>query len=275
MLKWDFTRLSAKSCIYYCKSPTSTVIAAVHVDNFLSTANKWEENEVFKWQMQQVWKISDLGTIWHLAGIAIEWDQLNKLVMLSQTSLINRTISQFGQTDVNPISTPIDSGLKLQCIDRSELAKEDLSSIARIPYWSLVSCLLYLAIGTWPDIAYAVQQLSQLLDCYSFLHWHATIHIVRYLNLRVLRTSNCTLVVTMTLIDLATQTQIGQTAQIPIEVFEDILYLGIGCHFLDSEEAKNCCCLILWSWVCCCLWGIQGSHMTAYALFAFTAWLES
>ena len=52
---------------------------------------------------------------------------------------------------------------------------------AELPHSSLVGCLLYLAIGTRPDIAYAVQQLSQYLDSYSYAHWNAAIRVVRYL----------------------------------------------------------------------------------------------
>ena len=46
---------------------------------------------------------------------------------------------------------------------------------------SLVGALIYLTIGTRPDIDYAFQQLSQFLDCYSFNHWNTAIRIVRYL----------------------------------------------------------------------------------------------
>jgi hypothetical protein len=40
---------------------------------------------------------------------------------------------------------------------------------------------LYLAIGTRLDISYAVQQLLQFLDSYSYTHWHAVTHVLRYL----------------------------------------------------------------------------------------------
>ena len=48
-------------------------------------------------------------------------------------------------------------------------------------YWSLVGCLLYLAISTCPDISHAVQQLSQYLNSYSFDHWKAALQLVHYL----------------------------------------------------------------------------------------------
>jgi hypothetical protein len=40
---------------------------------------------------------------------------------------------------------------------------------------------MYLAIGTRPDIAYAVQQLCKFLDSYGRVHWEAAKRVVRYL----------------------------------------------------------------------------------------------
>jgi hypothetical protein len=49
------------------------------------------------------------------------------------------------------------------------------------PYRSLVGSLMYIAIGTRPDIAFAVQQLCKFLDCYGTAHWEAAKRVVRYL----------------------------------------------------------------------------------------------
>ncbi|KDR64927.1 hypothetical protein GALMADRAFT_82513, partial [Galerina marginata CBS 339.88] len=32
-----------------------------------------------------------------------------------------------------------------------------------------------------PDISYAVQQLSQFLDAYTYMHWYAAVWVVQYL----------------------------------------------------------------------------------------------
>ena len=53
--------------------------------------------------------------------------------------------------------------------------------MTRTPYRSLVGSLMYLAIGTRPDISYAVQQLCKFLDSYGPVHWEATKRVVRYL----------------------------------------------------------------------------------------------
>jgi len=53
--------------------------------------------------------------------------------------------------------------------------------MSRTPYRSLVGSLMYLAIGTRPDIAHSVQQLCHHLDCYGPIHWEAAKRVMRYL----------------------------------------------------------------------------------------------
>lgn len=181
MVSWGFERLACESCIYYRKSPTGTTIAAVHVDDFLSIASSKDENERFKDQMREVWTISDLGTPKHIVGVSVEWDRDNKAVALSQTAFITRVVQQFGQAEAHPLSLPMDPGLKLRRPKRDTQTQEEKEDIAKLPYRLLVGCLLYIAIATRPDIAFAVQQLSQYLDSFDRSHWNAGIQLVRYL----------------------------------------------------------------------------------------------
>jgi len=95
--------------------------------------------------------------------------------MLSQTALIDKIVVQFGQKNASPASVPMDPGLKLRRADYKKLSHEELEQITKLPYRSLVGCLLYLSISTCPDITHSVQQLSQFLDCYTYAHWNAAL----------------------------------------------------------------------------------------------------
>ena len=182
MLAWGFNCLSCKSCVYYRKTDRGTVICVVHVDDFLFIASNKNENKVFKNQMHEAWTISDLGNIRFVIGIAVHWDRLNQTVMLSQTALIDKIVTQFGQWNTSPSSLLMDPELKLQHAVYKNMSKDELDEIKKLPYRLLVGCLLYLSIGTHPDITYSVQQLSQYLDCYSYAHWNTAIHVVHYLS---------------------------------------------------------------------------------------------
>lgn len=45
MISWEFTRLACESCIYYRTSEHGTIIATLHVDNFLLIASNKAEND--------------------------------------------------------------------------------------------------------------------------------------------------------------------------------------------------------------------------------------
>ena len=181
MLSWGFMRLSCESCIYYRKEESGIIVAAVHVDDFLSIADRLSANERFKSQMQEIWKISSSGEARYCVGIGITRDREKRTVSLSQTALIDKIIRQFGQQDSYPINSPMDPGLKLRRPDKKGISSEDRYRLDKLPYRSLVGCLIYLSIGTRPDISYAVQQLSQFLDSYTYAHWNAALRVVRYL----------------------------------------------------------------------------------------------
>ena len=182
MIGWGFTRLACEYCIYFRRSSEGKIIfAAVHVDDFLSVASDKAENERFKAQLQEKWKISDLGEAKFCVGIAIERDRAKRTVALSQTALIDRVITQFGLTDAHPILMPMDPNLKLSWNSVAPTAAVDLKRLEIIPYRALVGSLMYISIGTCPDISFAVQQLSQFLDCFNLTHWEAAKRVVRYL----------------------------------------------------------------------------------------------
>ena len=74
------------------------------------------------------------------------------------------------------------AGLHLRCPDKTIPLTEELATwMKNTPYSALVGSLMYIAIGTRPDIAYAVGRLASFLDCYHPEHWEAAIHILRYL----------------------------------------------------------------------------------------------
>ena len=99
MLSWGFTQLLCESCTYYQKEESGILVAVVHVDNFLSIASQQSENERFKNQMQEIWKISSSGEAKYCVGIGIMRNHQECTVTLSQTALIDKVICQFSQQD--------------------------------------------------------------------------------------------------------------------------------------------------------------------------------
>lgn len=181
MISIGFKRIKSEYCLYYRSSSTGTVLVGIHVDDFLAAISSPLEAAKFKAELRTAWEISDLGQANFCVGISIERDFANKHIFLSQTALIDKMLSVFNMTDANPVSTPMEAGLILSRQSSVTHTEQEEHELKALPYRKLVGLLMYLAIGTRPDIALAVQKLSQFLDCYTHDHWAAGKRVLRYL----------------------------------------------------------------------------------------------
>ncbi|XP_037942820.1 secreted RxLR effector protein 161-like [Teleopsis dalmanni] len=78
--------------------------------------------------------------------------------------------------DCKPVKTPIELNTKL-----TKPKKIDEGVMKMYPYQSLIGALMYLVVTTRPDIAFAVNFLSQFNSNYNVEHWKAAKRILRYL----------------------------------------------------------------------------------------------
>ena len=64
--------------------------------------------------------------------------------------------------DCNPVAIPMDAGLKL--------AKSDEMNLTKHPYRALLRSLMYVMLGSRPDICFALSFLSLYQDSASDIH---------------------------------------------------------------------------------------------------------
>ena len=79
----------------------------------------------------------------------------------------------------NPVKTPQDPGLKLTK-NMCEGGCDHEATMAHVPYRNAVGCLMYLMVGTRPDLAAAVGVLSQFASNPCPTHWQALKRVFRY-----------------------------------------------------------------------------------------------
>jgi hypothetical protein len=92
--------------------------------------------------------------------------------MLDQTKYIEDILKKFGMQNCRPISTPMDVNVKLTK-NMCPQTQEEIDEIKDIPYQSAVGSLMYLILGTRPDLAYPIRVLSQFNSNPGKQHWQA------------------------------------------------------------------------------------------------------
>ncbi|XP_067939653.1 uncharacterized protein [Watersipora subatra] len=114
-----------------------------------------------KQKLAERFEMKDFGELHFLLGMAIKRN--SDSLSINQQPFIKQILSKFGMESCNPVSTPAGTDEKLLKSDGSKSVDAKL-------YQSIVGSLLYLAVGTRPDIAHSVGVLSKFNSCPTVTH---------------------------------------------------------------------------------------------------------
>ena len=170
-----FTRSQADPCLYHRISNTELTLIGTYVDDCLVASSNLDTILALKTDLRKYFDITDLGEASLYVGIQITRRRAERTISLSQSRYIDTILARFGMDTCNSVSTPLDANSILSP------AESDSDLISDIPYQAAIGSLMYAAIGTRPDISFAVQTLSQFNTAHTLAHWTAAKHVFRYL----------------------------------------------------------------------------------------------
>jgi hypothetical protein len=129
-----------------------------------------------KTAFMKMWECRDLGPISEYLSMKIVRDRNNKKLIIDQIDYAKKVVERFGQQNAKPTYVPLPVGYQPKANEGT--AKPEQRSY----YQSIIGSLLYLALGTRPDIVHAVIMMSQFMVNPSEDHINKSLHIVRYVN---------------------------------------------------------------------------------------------
>ena len=107
-------------------------------------------------QLQATFDMRDMGAPKVFAGIEIQ--QTDQGLHITQSTLINELVGEFGMLEANPRSTPMDDAKLFKCEHDDQICSVDEER----QYRHGVGVNLFLN-NTRPDISFAVSQLSKFI----------------------------------------------------------------------------------------------------------------
>ena len=119
--------------------------------------------------------MEDLGEIKYILGMTVKRDRQAGTLSIDQRSYLEGVLQRFGMENCNPVSTPLEPGKQLR------KSTEEEEGVDTHKYQEIVGCLIYASITTRPDIAHAVNILSQHMAKPNNEHWIAAKRVLRYL----------------------------------------------------------------------------------------------
>jgi hypothetical protein len=135
----------------------------------------------FKRKLKERFEMSDLGPVKYLLGWHIERNRQQRSIFIHQEQYCIKVLNRFGMQDSAPVGSPQDPGHNLT-ISQSPTTEEGKKEMERIPYREAIGSFKYLMMGTRPDLAGLVRQVSRYLKNPGMAHWRAEQRGLKYLN---------------------------------------------------------------------------------------------
>ena len=160
----------------YVRHEASTVLViAQHVDDLLIAGNCKSSIEAIKKELCRKFEMKDLGAARVMLGIEIKRDRTNRKLFVCQSEYTNEVLDRFGMFDSKHVVTPMD-----MCYN--SLVNQESVPANDVPYRQAIGSLMYLMIGSRPDLACVIGKLSQHAEAPSNYHWSAVKRALRYVN---------------------------------------------------------------------------------------------
>jgi hypothetical protein len=180
LIKLGFKVTYADPGVFIARRGNEIIILAVHVDDCAMTGSSARLIAVYRQKLNEQYTLTDLGSINSLLGIQVTRDRAARTISLSQAVYIRSIIARFALADAKACSTPMVPGASYSKSD-SPTSPDEAARMRKVPYREAIGSLMYAAVATRPDIAYAVSTLSQFLENPGEAHWQAVKRIFRYL----------------------------------------------------------------------------------------------
>jgi hypothetical protein len=148
-----YSQSSVDMCLYYQKSNTIIILVGIYVDDLLVTSNYVKLIDEFFEEMK-TFDVKDLGEAEKFLGIKIESETAHGYSM-SQKTMIESLIDQFGLNNAKPVGTPI-----AEVVHAAEDMNPLNTSNASL-FRTLAGALLWIARCTRPDIGFAVHHMTR------------------------------------------------------------------------------------------------------------------
>ncbi|MBW0462808.1 hypothetical protein O181_002523 [Austropuccinia psidii MF-1] len=120
----------------------------------------------FKTLISSAYDMEDLGPIKHILGIKVTRD--NNCFYLSQTSMIEQILEEYGMRNSHAVKMPLEPGAYFSV---ARIEEQSSFNSLKLNYRRAIGLLNYLAVPTRPDLTFPVSILSQHLERPGIQHW--------------------------------------------------------------------------------------------------------
>lgn len=171
--KHQLKQSDADPCMFYKNHAGHKLIIVLYVDDGLVAYQDKADFETLIADLKAEFQCTVSSASCFL-GLQIN-QAVDGSVSITQENYTKRILEKFGMSECNKIDTPMER--------QTQSADNEVNdgSLTKVPYRQAVGSLMYLAVGTRPDIMYAVSHVSQALENPTQNDWSKVKRIFKYL----------------------------------------------------------------------------------------------
>lgn len=167
---FDLKATTSDTCVFVSQNDNRKIVLGIFIDDGIIAAT--DERDISN-LIEHLTKHFEIRVLDAKYFIGLEIDQkLDGSIHVSQRAYAKKVLSKFRMIDCHAVSTPAETVIVQDKMDGKTID---------YPYREAVGSLMYLAIGTRPDIAYAVGRASRHLNNPSQSDVNSVKRIFKYL----------------------------------------------------------------------------------------------
>ncbi|CAI5939598.1 unnamed protein product [Closterium sp. NIES-64] len=171
-----FTPSTADHSLFMLGEGEQRSFMVVYVDDILIFSPSSDLVKEVMLKLHDKFKCKSLGDVNFYLGLHIEQDVEKRSMRVHQRKYLEALAANFGQSEGH-VATPFPSGFK--CVKGPE--EESVGEEERRRFHSLVGSLMYAAVNTRPDVAFATGQLARVVQCPNEEQVAAGMRVSKYL----------------------------------------------------------------------------------------------
>jgi len=151
------------------------------VDDLIIAGSSKEITSRVKTCLKRRYAMKDLGDVDEILGCKVKVNSYLGTITIQQKKYTENILEKYLDKEVSWVDTP--------AVTKPILSKQnnpandtERNMMQGIPYREVIGSLLWLSLGTRPDITYAVSQVAKFSADPGPEHWQAVIRILRYLH---------------------------------------------------------------------------------------------
>ncbi|KAE9267856.1 hypothetical protein PR003_g31640 [Phytophthora rubi] len=131
--------------------------------------------------LKRRFQMTDLGGVSYLLGWHIERRRSERIIFVHQEKYTTKVLDRISLDQCRPVRSSEETSQKLSESDcpQTDAEKQEME---KFPYREAVGSFMYLIVGTRPDLANFVRQVSRYLQNPGPHHWNYVVRGLKYLN---------------------------------------------------------------------------------------------